>query len=61
MATTSIPGALEAPLSNQTLVGNLNVTLNGEQVASIGLYPETDIEETGLFGQLLDWIMLFFE
>ncbi len=61
VATTSIPGLLEAPLSNQTLVGNLNVTLNGEQVASIGLYPETDIEETGLVGQLLDWIMLFFE
>ncbi|MDG1463012.1 MAG: D-alanyl-D-alanine carboxypeptidase [Gammaproteobacteria bacterium] len=61
VATTSIPAKLEAPLSKQTLVGNLNITLNGKQVAGIGLYPETNIEETGLFGQLLDWIMLFFE
>ena len=61
VATTSIPAKLEAPLSKQTLVGNLNITLNGKQVAGIGLYPEINIEETGLFGQLLDWIMLFFE
>jgi serine-type D-Ala-D-Ala carboxypeptidase (penicillin-binding protein 5/6) len=61
VATTSIPQLLEAPLSNQNLVGNLNITLDGEQIANIGLYPESDIEETGLFGQLIDWGMLFFE
>jgi serine-type D-Ala-D-Ala carboxypeptidase (penicillin-binding protein 5/6) len=59
--STSVPKALEAPLSNETMAGNLSVLLNGEQLASAGLYPASNVEEAGLFGRLSDWIMLFFE
>jgi len=59
--TTSVPQTLEAPLSSETVVGNLSVMLDGVQLASAGLYPAGTVEETGLFGQLSDWVMLFFE
>jgi D-alanyl-D-alanine carboxypeptidase (penicillin-binding protein 5/6) len=58
---TSVPQTVEAPLSSETMVGNLSVMLDGEQIASAGLYPAGNVEEAGLLGQLSDWVMLFFE
>jgi len=60
-ASSSVPKLLEAPLSSEKMVGNLQITLNGEQVASTGLYSAASIEEAGMFSKLIDWIMLFFE
>jgi len=60
-ASTEIPGLLEAPLSADQPVGKLKVMLDGELIVEAPLYSVQDVPETGLFGQFIDWILLWFE
>ena len=57
-ATSSVPTSLEAPLDRDVMVGNLSITLDGQQIATVGLYPTASVKEAGIFGRLADWIML---
>jgi len=60
-ARTQISGPLEAPLDTSGAVGQLKISLDGELIDEIDLYSEQPIPEAGLLGQLIDWIVLWFE
>lgn len=51
---------LEAPLAKGSVVGTLFLQLDGEDVASYPLVALEEINEGGLFSQLIDYIKLFF-
>ncbi len=59
--TTTVPDTLEAPLTADTMVGSVSVSLDGNVIATTGLYPADAIAEAGVAGRFIDWISLFFE
>lgn len=52
---------LEAPLTTETVVGRVRVSLDGEVVASAELRPVVEVPEAGLLDRLLDTVRLWFE
>ena len=40
------------------MVGNLSITLDGQEITSVGLYPTANVKEAGILGRLTDWVML---
>jgi len=60
-ASSELRGQLEAPLSADEQAGTLKITLDGELLAEVPLYSATDVDEAGLFGQFVDWVLLWFE
>lgn len=57
-ASSSVPTSLEAPLERDVMVGNLSITLDGQEITSVGLYPTANVKEAGILGRLTDWVML---
>ncbi len=51
---------LEAPLSQGQQVGELTLTLHGEQLFSAPLVTLEEVTESGIIGQFSDFIYLFF-
>jgi D-alanyl-D-alanine carboxypeptidase (penicillin-binding protein 5/6) len=59
-AELSVPNVLEAPLSQGDEVGELILTLYGEDVYRAPLIALTGAEESGIFSRFADWVKLFF-
>ena len=57
-ASSSVPTSLEAPLERDVMVGSLSITLDGQEITSVGLYPTANVKEAGILGRLTDWVML---
>ena len=51
---------IKAPISSGQELGHLQVQLDGETLIDIPLVAEKDIPKSGLFAQLVDWIILLF-
>lgn len=59
-AELSVPKVLEAPISEGDQVGNLILTLHGDEVYRTPLVALQSAEEAGMFSRLGDWMSLFF-
>ena len=55
-----VPNALEAPVSAGDELGELILTLYGEEVYRAPLVALADMAEAGAFSRLSDWFSLFF-
>ena len=51
---------IKAPITSGQELGHLQVQLDGETLIDIPLVAEKDIPKSGLFAQLVDWIILLF-
>jgi len=51
---------IKAPISSGQELGHLQVQLDGETLIDIPLVADKDIPKSGLFAQLVDWIILLF-
>jgi D-alanyl-D-alanine carboxypeptidase (penicillin-binding protein 5/6) len=60
-STITVQPRLIAPLPSTKSVGELRVTLGDELVTSRPLYPLRDVAEGGLWTQLIDSVLLWFE
>ncbi|MGD9842259.1 MAG: D-alanyl-D-alanine carboxypeptidase family protein [Steroidobacteraceae bacterium] len=60
-ARIELPSVLIAPLQQDTTVGQLKLTLDGQELASYPLYPLQDVAAAGWFGRTIDSIKLWFE
>lgn len=60
-ASIELPGTLVAPLKRDTAIGQLKLTLDGQELGSYPLYPLADVNEAGLFGRLIDSVKLWFD
>lgn len=54
-----VPRALEAPISAGTEVGELVLSLYGEEIYRAPLVALADVTEAGVFARLSDWVSLF--
>jgi D-alanyl-D-alanine carboxypeptidase (penicillin-binding protein 5/6) len=61
MTTATVQRRLIAPLSTSTPVGELQVVVGGKPVASVPLYPITNVPEGGLWSRLSDTVLLWFQ
>ncbi len=59
-ANTLVNETIKAPISSGQELGHLQVQLDGETLIDIPLVAEKDIPKSGLFAQLVDWIILLF-
>jgi D-alanyl-D-alanine carboxypeptidase (penicillin-binding protein 5/6) len=55
-----VPNALEAPVAAGDEVGELSLSLYGEEVYRAPLVALADVNEAGVFSRLSDWVSLFF-
>jgi len=60
-AKLSITTPLEAPVSKGEQIGSINVMLQNDKLRSIPLIALEDVKEAGIFGWLLDTVLLWFE
>lgn len=59
-AELSVPKVLEAPISEGDQLGNLILTLHGDEVYRAPLVALQSASESGMFSRLGDWMSLFF-
>ena len=59
--TLEVPQSLVAPLTRDTEVGHLRLSLDGKELGRWPLYPTADVGEAGLFGRLADSARMWFE
>ena len=59
-AEITLDNEIKAPITAGQVLGNLEITLEGESLISTPLVAEKDIPEAGLFSRIFDWILLFF-
>ena len=59
-AELSVPKVLEAPISEGDEVGELILTLHGEDVYRAPLVALASATEAGMFARFADWVELFF-
>jgi D-alanyl-D-alanine carboxypeptidase (penicillin-binding protein 5/6) len=59
-AEITVDNEIKAPITAGQILGNLEVTLNGNSLISVPLVAEKDIPQAGLFSRIFDWILLFF-
>lgn len=55
-ASFKLDKELEAPLTKGAVVGQLQITLDDEEVAQYPLVALQDVAEGGMFGQLMDYV-----
>lgn len=60
-ASTKINEPIEAPVSEGQMLGRVTIELEGEIVADIPLVALNSVPEGGIFGSMMDSIMLMFE
>ena len=60
-ATTELQTPLVAPIAPEDAVGRLRLTLDGESLADLQLYPLARVAEGGLLRRALDSVQLWFE
>ncbi len=60
VAKASVDQIIEAPISTGQELGNVVITLEGEELLSAPLIALNSIEEAGLFSRIIDAITLFF-
>ena len=58
-AELSIPKAVEAPVTEGDELGELILSLYGEEVYRAPLVALGSVEEAGIFSRLADWVSLF--
>lgn len=58
--SSNIPAQIIAPLSKQTVIGNIDISLDGKTIASAKLYPAHEIAEAGFIKRSLDSVKLWF-
>ncbi|MBT8141583.1 MAG: D-alanyl-D-alanine carboxypeptidase [Gammaproteobacteria bacterium] len=58
--SSNIPAQIIAPLSKDSVVGNLEISLDNKIIASAHLYPVSDIEQAGIFKRAIDSMKLWF-
>ncbi len=56
----SVPNAPEAPLAEGDAVGELTLSLYGEEIYRAPLVALAPVAEAGIFARLSDWVSLFF-
>jgi len=59
--TATAQRRLVAPLATSTVVGELQVAVNGKPVTSVPLYPLADVPVGGLWSRLSDTVVLWFQ
>ena len=59
--TATAQRRLIAPLATSTVVGELQVAVNGKPVTSVPLYPLADVPVGGLWSRLSDTVVLWFQ
>lgn len=58
--SSNIPSQIIAPVSQNTAIGRVDVSLDGEIIATGDLFTAIDIEAAGIFKRTLDSIKLWF-
>jgi len=59
--TATAQRRLIAPLATSTVVGELQVAVNGKPITSVPLYPLADVPVGGLWSRLSDTVVLWFQ
>ncbi|MDG0968944.1 MAG: D-alanyl-D-alanine carboxypeptidase [Porticoccaceae bacterium] len=59
-AQVTLDKIIKAPVLSGQALGQLNVSLGDNSLVKIPLVATKDIETSGMFSQLIDWIILFF-
>lgn len=60
-ANLSLSTPLEAPLSKGQKIGTVDIMLDDNQLKSVPLIALQDVKEAGIFGWLVDSVLLWFE
>lgn len=58
--SSNIPSQIIAPISANTVIGTLDVSLDGKSIASANLYAASNIEQAGIFKRAMDSVKLWF-
>ncbi len=56
-----VPASLVAPIDHSTSIGKISFLLDGKEIASQPLYPQTDIAPAGFLGRVVDSVRMKFE
>ncbi|HAZ78295.1 MAG TPA: serine-type D-Ala-D-Ala carboxypeptidase [Porticoccaceae bacterium] len=59
-AQVTLDKIIKAPIVSGQILGQLNVSLGENSLVKIPLVATKDIEASGIFSQLIDWVILFF-
>jgi D-alanyl-D-alanine carboxypeptidase (penicillin-binding protein 5/6) len=60
-ARLSISTPLEAPVSKGQQIGSINIMLQDDKLKNVALIALEDVKEAGIFGWLMDSVLLWFE
>lgn len=58
--SSNIPSQIIAPISANTVIGTLDVSLDGKSIASANLYAASNIAQAGIFKRAMDSVKLWF-
>ena len=58
--SSNIPSQIIAPISANTVIGTLDVSLDGKSIARANLYAASNIEQAGIFKRAMDSVKLWF-
>ena len=56
-----LPPSVVAPIDRSTSIGKVSFTLEGKEIASLPVYPMTDVAQAGFFGRMYDSVRMKFQ